>query len=410
MTSIKTRNKNPQVPSGGINADCAGRNPPGKLRRLVKVLLLIIGCIFGIVIIAFLIILIYSPGKLPPLKDEQGKVIPDSISEKVWLEVNGIRQGMFIRGENPENPVILYVHGGPGTPMLQFITYLENSEDCELLEKYFTVCYWDQRGAGMTYAKSTDPSTMTVEQMVDDTRVVTEYLKSRFSQDKIYLLGHSWGSYLSVKTIEKYPENYLAYIGIGQTSNFTESERLSYYYMLNHAKEVNDTDVIEKLERFDPYAEGFPLIQEEGHQLDYLIVRTNTLNKYGIGHVREFPRGMSYNGAILRTLFRFKGYSLREKINWFLGADFSMVTLFPIMKEADLFTSQAKFDVPFYLIHGDYDHMCSQALAKEYFDDAEAPEKEFFAFGNSAHTPNMEEPERFIEVMRQIASGIPSVK
>jgi len=90
---------------------------------------------------------ITSPGKLPQFKDVQGNSIPVSMSEKVWVEVNGISQGMFIRGENPQNPVILYLHGGPGTPMLQFISYLEESER---LEKYFTVCYWDQRGAGMT--------------------------------------------------------------------------------------------------------------------------------------------------------------------------------------------------------------------------------------------------------------------
>ena len=103
--------------------------------------------------------------------------------------------------------------------------------------------------------------------MVEDTHEVTEYLKSRFALDKIYLLGHSWGSYLGVKTIEKYPENYIAYIGIGQTVNLAESERLSYDYMLNHAKEINDKDVIEKLEKYNPYEKGFPLLQEEGHQL-----------------------------------------------------------------------------------------------------------------------------------------------
>ncbi|WP_052297704.1 alpha/beta fold hydrolase [Leadbettera azotonutricia] len=119
-----------------------------------KVLLFIIGILFA----GVLLILITSPGKLPQLKDAQGNVIQGSISEKALIEVNGIRQGMFIRGENPQNPVILYLHGGPGTPMLQFISYLEKSEH---LEKYFTVCYWDQRGAGMTYSKSTDPSTMT---------------------------------------------------------------------------------------------------------------------------------------------------------------------------------------------------------------------------------------------------------
>ena len=96
--------------------------------------------IIGIIFISLLIVFINSPGKLPPLKDTQGNKIQGSISEKVWIDVNGIRQGMFIRGENSQNPIVLYLHGGPGTPMLQFITYLEKEVR---LEKYFTVCYWE---------------------------------------------------------------------------------------------------------------------------------------------------------------------------------------------------------------------------------------------------------------------------
>ena len=366
-------------------------------------MLIIIFSFMGIILIGLLIVIANSPGKPEPLKDKQGNLIPLSISEKAWIEAGGIKQGMFIRGENPQNPILLYVHGGPSTPMLQFISYLEKTEKREHLEKYFTVCYWDQRGAGMTYSKSTDPSTMTIEQMVEDTREVTEYLKSRFGQEKIYLMGHSWGSYLGVKTIEKYPENYFAYIGIGQVSNSVESERLSYLYMLNHAKEINDKDAAEKLEKFDPYAQGFPFLQEKDHQLDYLIVRTELLNRYGIGHVRFFPKGMTFKGAILKTLFQFKGYTLREKINWFLGADFSMIHLFPVVMEDNLFISSVKFEVPFYITHGDYDYQVSQVLAKEYFDVLDAPKKEFFAFSGSAHSPNLEEPEKFIEIFRKIA-------
>jgi pimeloyl-ACP methyl ester carboxylesterase len=283
------------------------------------------------------------------------------------------------------------LHGGPGTPMLQFISYLEKNER---LEKYFTVCYWDQRGSGMTYSKSTDPSTMTVEQMVEDTREVTEYLKSRFNQDKIYLIGHSWGTYLGVKTIEKYPENYFAYIGIGQISNQTESERLAYQYMLNHAKEINDKKVIEKFERHDPYADNFP-------QFDYLLkTRTGILNKYGIGHLHE--GGPTFQD-ILKTFFMFKGYTLSEKINWFIGADFSMVYLFPVILKDNLFESSVKFKIPFYIIQGVYDYQVSHVLAEKYFDILEAPKKEFFTFDNSAHSPNMEEPEKFIQIFREIA-------
>jgi len=366
------------------------------MKRTVKVMGTIILVFIGLLCVCLLIVWIYSPGKLSPLRDVKGKIIQGSISEKVWIDVNGSKQGMFIRGENPNNPVVLYLHGGPGTPMLQFISYLEKEKD-ERLEKYFTVCYWDQRGSGMSYKRSTDPLTLTVDQMVEDTREVTEYLKKRFGQEKIYLIGHSWGSYLGVKTIEIYPDNYLAYIGIGQTSYQTQSERLAYDYMLNHAKETNDRNVIEKLERYNPYSEDFPSV-------DYLVKgRTGILNKYKIGHLHQ---GLVFTD-VLNSLFAFKGYTLAEKINWFCGADFSMVYLFPIMLKDDLFISSEKFEIPFYVIHGAYDYQVSQVLAEKYLNVLEAPKKEFFIFENSAHSPNLEEPEKFVKIFRRIASENP---
>lgn len=353
----------------------------------ILILLFLLLCI---IFIFLLVLFINSPGKITPLKDTQGNVIEGSISEKIWVDINGIRQGMFIRGENIQNPVLLYLHGGPGTPLFQFISYLEKEKR---LEKYFTVCYWDQRGAGMTYNKSTDSSSMTVEQMAADAHEVTNYLRSRFGQEKICLAGHSWGSYLGVKTIEKYPENYLAYIGIGQVSDQTESERLAYHYMLNKAKEMNDKTVIKKLVKYDSSSDEFP-------QLHYLLkVRTGILNRYHIGHLHQDITFLD----ILKSLFIFKGYTITEKINWFRGADFSMLYLFPALLGDNLFISSVKFEVPFYIAQGTHDYMVSQVLAEKYLDVIDAPKKEFIPFPDSAHSPNMEEPEKFIELVRKIA-------
>jgi pimeloyl-ACP methyl ester carboxylesterase len=398
MEVIKVRNKKSQELLGRKNKDSRVQKPPCKRRKSKLVIALF--SIVGVIFVGLLVILINSPGKLPPLKDEQGKVIPGSISEKLWIEVNGIKQGMFIRGENPENPVVLYLHGGPGEPMLQFMSAVEETEKSERLEKYFTVCYWDQRGSGMTYSKSTDPSTMTLEQMVEDTRVVTEYLQSRFGQDKIYLIGQSWGTFLGVKTIEKYPENYLAYAGIGQAVNTVESERLAYDYMLNHAKKINDKKAIEELEKYD--MSSFPWFDKDDFSWLFYLGKTRTkiLNEYGVGRMHQ---GVSFSD-MLRAFFMFKGYTLREKINWFIGEDFSIVRLFPICLNDDLAVSSVEFEVPFYIVHGGLDYVTSLVIAENYFDIVKAPKKEFFLFENSAHSPNLEEPEKFVEIFRKIAS------
>ena len=361
------------------------------MKKVIRVLFIALVSIIGILLIGFLFLGIKSPCKLDPLKDENGKLIESAYVEKKRIEIGGIQQGFFIRSENLENPVILFLHGGPGSPELPLLLPYESSER---LEKYFTVCHWDQRGAGMSFNQSIDPTTMTVEQMVEDTRQITEYLQNRFKQKKIYLMGHSWGTYLGIKTIEKYPENYLAYIGIGQVSNQLESERLAYDYMLQHATEINDKKAIEGLQKYDKNTADFP-------NFDYMSIRSLLMNKYGIGIMHEHLSMMS----IAQNLLLFKGYTLSEKINYGRGSLFSLRhVFFRYVTHDNMFESSTTFHVPVYITHGKYDYQVSYALAREYFDKIEAPEKAFFTFENSAHSPNAEEPEKFVQTVREIAS------
>ena len=161
------------------------------MKRVGKILLIILISIIGFLLAGFILLVIKSPGKLDLLKDTSGKVIVGSLAEKNFTEIGGMRQGFFIRTENLDNPVLLFVHGGPGSPSFPYsIPY----ESAERLEKYFTVCYWEQRGAGLSYNASIDPTSMATEQLVEDARQMTKYLQNRFKQEKIYLMGHSFGS------------------------------------------------------------------------------------------------------------------------------------------------------------------------------------------------------------------------
>jgi pimeloyl-ACP methyl ester carboxylesterase len=360
------------------------------MKKVGRILLIILLSVVGILAVGFFVLLVKSPGKLAPLTDKNGKVIANSLAEKSFIEIGGIRQGFFIRSENPDNPVLLFLHGGPGSPELPLIITYETSER---LEKYFTVCHWDQRGAGMSYNGALDVATMTVEQMVEDTRQMTEYLRHRFNKKKIYLMGHSWGTYLGLKTIEKYPGNYLAYFGIGQTSNQLESEKLAYDYMLQHATEIKDKKAVEKLKTFDKDAPDFP-------SFDYLGYRMMYMNKFGIGMTHE-PISMY---KLLKDLLLFKGYTLPEKINYAKGSMFSLKRLFNLILQDNLCESSVAFDVPICITHGKYDYQVSYALAKDYFDKIETPTKIFVTFDNSAHSPIIEEPEKFVRTVREFAS------
>ena len=363
------------------------------MKKVFKVIGIILLSIIGILLIGWVILAVNSPGKLDVLKESGGKEIVGSLVEKTFIEIGGVRQGFFIRAENPENPVILFLHGGPGSPELPMLIPYEVSER---LEKYFTVCYWDQRGAGMSFSSSIDPATMTVAQMVEDTRQMTEYLQRRFNQDKIYLIGHSWGSYLGVKTVEKYPENYVAYIGIGQVTNQIESEKLAYDYMLQHAMEIDEKLAVKDLQKFDKNADNFPT-------QEYLMtVRSLLMNKYGIGFAHENPPSMI---DMAKIILSFKGYTLSEKRDYLRGMMFSQTTVWNNVVEDNLFESSTTFQVPIYITHGKYDYQVSHALAREWFEKIEAPQKAFFTFENSAHGTIMEEPEKFVQIVREIALG-----
>jgi pimeloyl-ACP methyl ester carboxylesterase len=361
------------------------------MKKIFKIIGITLLSIIGILLIGLVVLAVNSPGKLEPLKDSEGKAIVGSLAEKNFIEIGGIRQGFFIRAENPENPVILFLHGGPGSPELPMIIPYEVPER---LEKYFTVCYWDQRGSGMSFSNSIDSATMTRAQMVEDTRQMTEYLQHRFNQEKIYLIGHSWGSYLGVKTIEKYPENYIAFIGIGQVTNQIESEKLAYDYMLQHAMEINEKSAVKNLQKFDKNASDFP------NQNYMMTIRSSLMNKYGIGFAHEETISMIDAAGLILS---FKGYTLSEKINYFKGMLFSQTTVWKDVVKDNLFESSTVFQVPVYITQGKYDYQVSHALAREWFDIIEAPEKVFFTFENSAHGTILEEPEKFVQIIREIA-------
>ena len=153
-----------------------------------RILLIILSILLACALIMVAVLLISSPGKPEPFLDEDRKPLAGSIAEKIHVNINGVPQGMFIRGRNKANPVLLFLHGGPAMPEYTFARKYPTG-----LEDNFTVCYWEQRGAGLSYSSSIPPETMTIEQLISDTLAVTNYLRKRFAQDKIYLMAHSGG-------------------------------------------------------------------------------------------------------------------------------------------------------------------------------------------------------------------------
>lgn len=351
-------------------------------RKAVRIMLLSIALICACSALLLGLLWVWSPGKPRAIMNEDGEKPAGSLSEKVYVQINGVRQGMFIESRNLANPVLLVVHGGPGCP-----DYMLTQAHPTGLERHFTVCWWEQRGAGMSYSPQIPKDSMTVNQMVADTIAVTNYLRGRFKQDKIYLLGHSWGTVIGMLAARKAPELYRAYIAMSQISRQPESEKLAYGYMLKWYKEAGDKAMLRRLG-------AAPLGSQK-----YQRLRDEAMHKAGIGTMHSMSSIVS--GIVLPEL-GCPQYSLAEKLAFLRGLAFSSAS--GLRKEewaADLPREVPELKIPIYFFSGRFDYTVAYPLAKAYFNAIKAPIKGFYTFENSAHSPLFEEPAKANRILEE---------
>ncbi|RPJ48156.1 MAG: alpha/beta hydrolase, partial [Chloroflexi bacterium] len=232
---------------------------------------------------------------------------------------------------------------------------------------------------------------LTVEQLVADTLAVTNYLRERFGQDKIYLLGHSGGSVIGILAAARAPELYHAYIGMGQMAYQLKSETLAYDYMLPQFKANGNTNMVRKLEGARPTLAG-PL------PAAYDMVRDDAMHSLGIGTTRDMK---SIVTGVFFPSWKSPQYTLSEKIGLWRGKINSAKRLRNTVFSTDLTQQVTRLDLPVYFFHGKYDYTCSYPLAKSFFEQIESPVKGFYTFEQSAHSPIFEEPEQLRKILRE---------
>ena len=328
------------------------------------------------------------------LLDENDRLLRGSISEKAFVNINGIRQGMFIQSKDAKHPVLLLLHGGLPEYFLteRYPTGLEND---------FTLVWWEQRGAGLSYSRSIPPETMTLDQSIADTLSVTDYLRNRFSKEKIYLMAHSGGTFIGLQTAARAPEMYYAYIGVAQVVHQLKSERLACEYMLKRFKQIDNRRMVRKLE-------AAPVTMTAGTPGEYLAVRDRAMHSLGVGTTHDMD-------SVLRGIFwpslRSPHYTVSEKIRLWRGKLSSGVSaLWNEMLAIDLADRVAELALPAYFFHGVYDYTVNYQLAKDYVERLKAPLKGFYTFEQSAHSPILEEPQRAQIIMREdVLAGINSL-
>jgi len=322
-----------------------------------------------------------------PLLDEDGQAMAGSIAEKSYVDINGVKMGMVIKSENPANPVLLFVHGGPGMPEYPLTDVYTPG-----LEKLFTVVWWDQRGAGLSYSSDIPVATMTTTQFVADTVGVTNYLRDRFQQDKIYLMGHSWGSYIAIQAAAASPQLYRAYIGVGQISDQMTSEKLAYEYLVDHYAENGDQKTLERLQ-------GFRFEAPDRLPAGYLSMRDAVMHRAGIGTTHAMRSVIS---GIFLPVMRNREYTLTEKIDIWRGKALSSSTILSHeMYATDLSRTTTRVDIPVYFFSGRFDYTVNHNLSEAYLETLTAPVKGFYLFDDSAHSPIFEEPAKVRQVLQQ---------
>jgi len=354
-------------------------------RKVIQAMIITFSVFLICILILAGVLQYYSPGKPHPFVDENGNPFQGSISEKIYLEINGIKQGMFIKGRDKTKPVLLYLHGGLPDYFLtkRYPTGLENS---------FVVCWWEQRGSGLSFSANTAKETTTPEQLLADTKEVTNYLCNRFGQQKIYLMGHSGGTFIGIQAAALYPELYHAYIGVAQMSDQLKSEQLAYGYMLGEFRKNGDIRMVRKLE-------VAPITKNSGIPHKYLALRDQAMHRLGIGTTHEMKSVFS---CVFLQSLKNQDYTLGEKFNLWRGKATSGVSsLWKNMISTNLAQEVPQLDIPVYFFHGIYDYTVSYKLAKDYLEKLQAPVKGFYTFENSAHSPLFEEPEKMQQILQK---------
>lgn len=326
------------------------------------------------------------------------------INEESMITIGGVSQYVRFRGQNLENPVILDLHGGPGTAQSGFsYRMLKPWTD------YFTVVEWDQRGAGKSDDRSEAlKASMSMDRMTSDAVEVIEYIQQRLGVEKVILVGHSWGSILGLHVAARRPDLLHAYVGMGQAvawrAAFDETARL----VMEAAEAAGDQEVIDSLRALP---DGWPPREDTEGFIKRVIAIQSPLTRYGKGmHALKDTENMI--GALAPELLASPDLPLSD-IMGILNPGEATMALVQDIYNLDLRNDLSGiFDVPLFFFQGAHDWLTPTSLARPFIDSLTAPVKEYVAFDKSAHFLINEEPGRvLVELVNRVrphATGHPA--
>lgn len=335
------------------------------------------GIIAGVILLPIMIVLGYelSSGRTPGIKDDSGNPIPESIAALESVNLGGMQQWILIRGNDISNPVLLWLHGGPGAAQMPVARHFNGD-----LEQDFIVVHWDQRGAGKSNPRHFDEQTMTFDRFLDDSHELTYLLKQRFNQEKIYLVGHSWGSHLGILLAQAYPEDYTAYVGLSQLVDPLAGHQVSYAWLSDEIERAGNQKDMDRLTQLGPPP---------------FTVHSNYVTFAGL--VDKYGGSMDISMLELAWIaLQAPEYRLGDYLAWLNGSTRGSGPMWEHTLSFNMFRDVPHLDLPVYFFSGRNDYNTPLELVEEYYQALDAPlGKQLIVFEESAHTPNMGEAEKF---------------
>jgi pimeloyl-ACP methyl ester carboxylesterase len=298
--------------------------------------------------------------------------------------LGGFPQKIHIKGDDEKNPVILFLHGGPG--MTNRASVMQKHAD---LRRAFTLVAWDQRGTCGSY-KGLDPATLTVDRLVEDAKELVDELCASLNRKKIFIVGGSWGTELGTFLVYRYPQKIAAYLGQGQVVDGVKNEELSYNFTLEQAEKAGDEKSVELLKKCGPPAKG----QYKGG-LDGLMTQRKILQKYGGSSAKK----ESFFKTAVLPFLDLREYTYGDIYGSLKGYKKVLSAMWGTVTDYNFIEQCNKFEVPYYIFQGRLDKNTPSELVEEFYKVIDAPDKDLVWFENSAHGPMREEPDKFKSLM-----------
>lgn len=357
------------------------------IRKIIKCIGIAVSCL---VVVALSSALLYRKYLQHEVTERRALSSPPGIDSLEAVRIGGIDQWVEVRGQDVNNPILLFIHGGPGIAFIPLAGAFQGP-----WENYFTVVQWDQRGAGKTYAsndKELQRQTMNTARTEQDTLEVVNYLRTRFKREKIFVLGHSWGSVLGLWLAHEHPELIYAYVGVGQFIDFEQNEKVAYQNALEQARKNHNVQAIRDLEGLVPYP------TPDADRGKEQVARNWEGQLLG-----PPPSGISFTDGrrLLTDLFSAPEYSLVDDYGFLRGMSLSIDTMFSQVRGINLTKLGLEFLAPIFFFEGRYDQYCPSSLIWDYSQTMNAPHKEFVWFEKSGHFPFFEEQQKFAEGLSQ---------